>query len=328
MNPCFGLTLIRKYFKFMIIRFDIRIVYIMNKHKCFLGLAILATLVTTPAQAEEVSSKASDLMVQSYSLNDSLDQNTNNNQPINTPGSIYNSSDIDSKPSASNYWYVSRSVGSASPGIEKNTAFIAENRTNRTISQDQIKVVQGIGYRVIKLRLSDTGVSVGSVIAWGFGGLIQKRSTDWVRLEINGNQVRVVHTTRTTNAITQFSKWWDHPVRKIAFKPDSCTVDNVQKTGESDTETKLRELKKLYDSKLITEREYLDSRSKILSQINTNTTPTTTTNLDCVVVKENGIIELKDINLLTKGEFKIEYLESGEWKYAAFRVPEKEFGSN
>ena len=33
----------------------------MNKHKCFLGLAILATLVTTPAQAEEVSTKAADL---------------------------------------------------------------------------------------------------------------------------------------------------------------------------------------------------------------------------------------------------------------------------
>jgi hypothetical protein len=206
--------------------------------------------------------------------------------------------------------------------IEKNTVFIPQNRT---ISQDQIKIAQGIEPRVIKLRLADSGVSIGSVIAWGFGGLIQKRSTDWVRLEISGNQVKVIHTTRTTNAFTQFSKWWDHPVRKIAFKPDSCTVDNVQKTGESDTETKLRELQKLYDSKLITEREYQDSRSKILSQINTNTTPTTTTNSDCVVVKENGIIELKDISMLTKGELKIEYLESGEWKYAAFRVPAKEY---
>ena len=290
----------------------------MNKHKCFLGLAILATLVTTPAQAESVSRKAADLMAQNSNPTNSVDQNTNNTQPVNTSASVYEGSDTDSKLPVSNYFVAFNTLTT----VEINTAFIPQNRT---ISQDKIKVAQEIGYRVIKLRLSDTGVSVGSVIAWGFGGLIQKRSTDWVRLEINGNQVRVVHTTRTTNAITQFSKWWDHPVRKIAFKPDSCTVDNVQKTGESDIETKLRELKKLYDSQLITEREYQDSRSKILSQINTNTTPTTTTNSDCVVVKENGIIELKDISLLTKGEFKIEYLESGEWKYAAFRVQAKEY---
>ncbi|WP_228036525.1 hypothetical protein [Dolichospermum flos-aquae] len=236
----------------------------MNKHKCFLGLAILATLVTTPAQAESVSRKAADLMAQNSNSTDSVDQNTNT-QPVKTLASIYKDSDTDSKLSASNYFVAVNTF----LAIEKNTVFIPQNRT---ISQDQIKVAQGLESRVIKLRLSDTGVSVGSVIAWGFAGLIQKRSTDWVRLEINGNQVRVVHTTRTTNAITQFSKWWDHPVRKIAFKPDSCTVDS-----------------------------------------------------DCVVVKENGIIELKDISLLTKGEFKIEYLESGEWKYAAFRVPAKEY---
>ncbi|MBS9383345.1 MAG: hypothetical protein HEQ24_03600 [Dolichospermum sp. BR01] len=110
--------------------------------------------------------------------------------------------------------------------IEINPVFIP--RKTRIISQPEMKVAQGIGSRVIKLRLADSGVSVGSILFHGFYGLIQKRSTDWVRLEINGNQVRVVHTTRTTNALTQFSKWWDHPVRKIAFKPDSCTVDNVK----------------------------------------------------------------------------------------------------
>ena len=88
----------------------------MNKHKCFLGLAILATLVTTPAQAESVSRKAADLMAQNSNSTDSVDQNTNNTQPVNTPASTYKSSDTDSKLPASNYWYVSGSVGSASPG--------------------------------------------------------------------------------------------------------------------------------------------------------------------------------------------------------------------
>jgi hypothetical protein len=207
--------------------------------------------------------------------------------------------------------------------IEKSPVFLPQK--TRIIFQPEMKVAQGIGSRVIKLRLADSGVSVGSILFHGVAGLIQKKSTDWVRLEINGNQVRVVHTTRTTNAFTQFSKWWDHPVRKIAFKPDSCTVDNIQKTGEFNIESQLRESKKLYESQLITEQEYQDRRNKILSQIDTNQNQTTVTNSDCVVVKEDGIIQLKDIALLTQGVFNIEYLESGEWRYAAFRVPAKEY---
>ena len=88
----------------------------MNKHKCFLGLAILATLVTTPAQAEEVSRKAADLMSQNSNSTDSVDQNTNNTQPVNTPASTYKSGDTDSKLPASRYYYLSGSVGSAAPG--------------------------------------------------------------------------------------------------------------------------------------------------------------------------------------------------------------------
>ncbi|GCL44252.1 hypothetical protein H6F39_13990 [Anabaena sp. FACHB-1250] len=101
----------------------------MNKHKCFLGLAILATLVTTPAQAESVSRKAADLMAQNSNSTDSVDQNTNNTQPVNTPASTYKSSDTDSKLSASNYFV----AVNTSLAIEKNTVFIPQNRT---ISQD------------------------------------------------------------------------------------------------------------------------------------------------------------------------------------------------
>lgn len=116
-------------------------------------------------------------MAQNSNPTDSVDQNINNTQPVNTPASVYEGSDTDSKLPVSDYFV----VFNTSLAIEKNTVFIPQNRT---ISQNQIKVAQGIGSTVIKLRLSDTGVSVGSVIAWGFAGLIQKRSTDWVRLEI------------------------------------------------------------------------------------------------------------------------------------------------
>lgn len=87
----------------------------MNKHKCFLGLAILATLVTTPAQAESVSRKAADLMAQNSNSTDSVDQNTNNTQPVNTLASVYEGSDTDSKLPASNYFYLGASVGRGFP---------------------------------------------------------------------------------------------------------------------------------------------------------------------------------------------------------------------
>ncbi|MCL6753320.1 hypothetical protein KBT16_21055 [Nostoc sp. CCCryo 231-06] len=210
-----------------------------------------------------------------------------------------------------------------SSATEKNPALLANNISS--IASAPIKIAQAIEPRVIKLRLADSGVSVGSVLSWGFAGLIQKRSTDWVRLEISDNQVKVVHTTRTTNWLTQASKWWDHPVRKIAFKPDSCQVDNVSNQGGSDIETQLRDIKKLYDSKLITEQQYQELQRKVINQINSTPNQTTTNSSECVLLGENATVQLKNISLVTKGEFKIEYLEGNEWKYAAFRVPEKEY---
>ncbi|MBD2251911.1 hypothetical protein [Nostoc parmelioides] len=214
-------------------------------------------------------------------------------------------------------------VVNPSSATAKNSVWIVNNPTS--LNQKHTEIAQALPPRVIKLRLADSGVSVGSVITWGFGGLIQKRSTDWVRLEIGDNQVRVIHTTRTTNWFTQFSKWWDHPVRKIAFKPDSCEINNTQTQGGSDTENQLREIKRLYDSKLITEQQYQELQRKIINQIGTNSSQAAPNNADCVVLGENGIVKLPDLTLLTKGEFKIEYLEGDEWKYAAFRVPAKAY---
>ncbi|MEH2196571.1 MAG: hypothetical protein V7K98_28560 [Nostoc sp.] len=210
-----------------------------------------------------------------------------------------------------------------SSATEKNRALLTNNIGS--IASAPINIAQAIEPRVIKLRLADSGVSVGSILSWGFAGLIQKRSTDWVRLELTDNQVKVVHTTRTTNWLTQASKWWDHPVRKIAFKPDTCKVDNVSNQGGSDIETQLRDIKKLYDSKLITEQQYQELQRKVINQISTTPNQNTTSNSECVLLGENATVQLKNISLVTKGEFKIEYLEGNEWKYAAFRVPEKEY---
>jgi len=214
-------------------------------------------------------------------------------------------------------------VVNSSSATAKNSGLIVNNPGS--FNQKHTEITQALPPRVIKLRLADSGVSVGSIITWGFGGLIQKRSTDWVRLEIGDSQVRGIHTTRTTNWLTQFSKWWDHPVRKIAFKPDSCEINNAQTQGGSDTENQLREIKRLYDSKLITEPQYQELQRKIINQIGTTSSQATPSNGDCVVLGENGTLKFPDLTLLTKGEFKIEYLEGDEWKYVAFRVPAKAY---
>ena len=207
---------------------------------------------------------------------------------------------------------------------QKKDPTILVNNTS-SMNRAKFKIAQSTTPKIIRLRLADAGVSVGSLLAWGPVGLIQRRSTDWVRLEISGNQVKVIHTTRTTNWLTQFSNWWDHPVRKIAFKPDSCEIASGGNQGSSDTETQLTEIKKLYESQLITKEQYQELQQKIISQVVTGSNQSTATNSECVLSSEDGQIELEDINLLTKGTFQIEYLESNEWRHAAFRVPEKAY---
>lgn len=204
---------------------------IMKTYSYLLFPAALASFaVTTSVKAEEVSAKAADPMGASNLLAQSSDPASTPTFPTTIPSiPIYND--------------------------------------RLLIAQNAVENIQEP--KVIKLRLSDTGISIGGIITWGLAGLIQKRSTDWVRLEVNDTKVKVVHTTRVTNWLTQFSKWWDHPVRKIMFKSDSC---------ESNT---------------------------------------------CTISGEDGIIDLKDTTLLHQGTFQVEYLENNEWKYVAFRVPQK-----
>jgi len=139
----------------------------MNKHKRFLGLAILATLVTTPAQAQEVSSKAADLMSQNSNSTDSVDQNTNNTQPVNTPASTYNSGDNDSKLPASKYYYLSGSVGIASPGNDLKVSDRFFNQANFGLDSTAQWSIAG-GYQLknyrTELELNYSSFGVNKVI--------------------------------------------------------------------------------------------------------------------------------------------------------------------
>ena len=249
---------------------------IMKTYSYLLFPAALASLaVTTSVKAEEVSAKAADPMGASNLLAQSSDPAFTPTFPTTTPSTpVYTGGDVNSDLPASNYSYGSLSVGFGSQrdvdikaNVVRDKGFELKTTGKILIAQNAVENIQEP--KVIKLRLSDTGISIGGIITWGLAGLIQKRSTDWVRLEVNDTKVKVVHTTRVTNWLTQFSKWWDHPVRKIMFKSDSC---------ESNT---------------------------------------------CTISGEDGIIDLKDTTLLHQGTFQVEYLENNEWKYVAFRVPQK-----
>jgi opacity protein-like surface antigen len=179
----------------------------MTKHKCFLGLAILATLVATPAQAEEVSMKAADLMAQNSNSTDSVDQNSNNTQPVNTPLSpslpsepLYGGSDTASKLPASNYWYVSGSVGSASPGNDLQGSSNFNNKLNLALNSTSSWNIAG-GYQRGNYR-SELEISYSS-----FG--VNKVSIDTQSFPFSGN----VSTTSILG-----NTYWDIPTGS-KFRP-------------------------------------------------------------------------------------------------------------
>ena len=81
--------------------------------------------------------------------------------------------------------------------------------------------------KIIKLRLDTSGSSSG----------------EWVRIEVSGNTVKLLHTTRgvsgfsrVTNGVLgivspvplpNFYRWDDHPPSRVVFKPDSCSENSA-----------------------------------------------------------------------------------------------------
>ncbi|QJB45447.1 outer membrane protein [Dolichospermum flos-aquae] len=88
----------------------------MNKNLCLSVFAVFATLFTTSAQAEEVSTKAADLMPNSSFLPTSKESKSSNLVAQNNEPLI---GFTGSKQPASNYWYASGSLGAIFPNNVK-----------------------------------------------------------------------------------------------------------------------------------------------------------------------------------------------------------------
>jgi len=141
----------------------------MNKNLCFFVVAILATLFTTSAQAEEVSRKAADLMANSSLLPTIKKSNSSNLVAQNNEPSI----DLtDSKLPASNYWYVSGGVGIASPGNDLKVRDAFDQVNFGLDSTAQWSIAGGYqlkNYRTeLELNYSSFGINKGTVNTQSF----------------------------------------------------------------------------------------------------------------------------------------------------------------
>lgn len=97
---------------------------------------------------------------------------------------------------------------------------------HQTSQQDTETDHKPISPKVIKFKLND------------LGGV-----SEWIRVEMTGNQVKLLHTvvaqSGLSRAITSVAKlpiaidhtWYDHPTSRIVFQPDGCENSDCLITG-------------------------------------------------------------------------------------------------
>jgi opacity protein-like surface antigen len=130
----------------------------MNKNLCIFVAAILATLFTTSAQAEEVSRKAADLMANASLLPTSKESKSSNLVAQNNEPLI---NSTDSKSRTSNYFYIGGSVGIASPSDLKSKS---DSETVETLGLDstfQLSIAGGYQWPQARAELEIASSSFG-----------------------------------------------------------------------------------------------------------------------------------------------------------------------
>jgi opacity protein-like surface antigen len=156
----------------------------MNKNLCIFVVAILATLFTTSAQAEEVSRKAADLMANASLLPTSKESKSSNLVAQNNEPLI---NSTDSKSPASNYWYVSGSVGIASPGDVKGKSDSVTVGTYELDSAFQGSIAGGYQWPQARAELeiasSSFGIDKVSILGDSFSAGGNVRATTFM---VNG----------------------------------------------------------------------------------------------------------------------------------------------
>ncbi|MBC7881897.1 MAG: hypothetical protein H7Y37_11250 [Anaerolineae bacterium] len=152
-----------------------------------------------------------------------------------------------------------------------------------------------------------------SVKAQVSGGLLEI-GVDYVRLDSNGAQVKVTHTTQTGRQILfiPISEWADHPVVSVLFRPDGC------QDLQGDRAKRRATLKSALDQGLITATEYAEGENSIRSNAGESG------RLGCLILGTNTVTLPSGITL-SQGTWTVLYeLNEASRQFVTFRVPSRE----
>ncbi len=160
---------------------------------------------------------------------------------------------------------------------------------------------------LIVLPVQSQTKSVKAQVSGGLLGI----GVDYVRLDTDGSQVKVTHTTQTGRQILfiPISEWADHPVVSVLFRPDGCPY--LQGAGAERRVT----LKSALDQGLITAAEYTEGENSIHRSAGESG------RLECLILGTNTVTLPSGVNL-SQGTWTILYqLNEASRQYLTFRVP-------
>lgn len=122
---------------------------------------------------------------------------------------------------------------------------------------------------------------------------------EWIRIEKDGNKLRLMHTTRAKTGFSEainsvglpirFHRWHDHPTKQVVFEPDLCTPQQYQELSARGG----------------------NDRSKISGASR------------CAVTGTDSVILPEGMDI-SRGQFTMEYQEGDLSRSVTFRVPSEQ----
>jgi len=155
--------------------------------------------------------------------------------------------------------------------------------------------------QIIKLQLSQATYPI-----------LQPERSDWVRLEIENDNVVIMHTTQVLDWFWGVYNWHDHPPTRLVFKPDTCETDS----GTIAVQSKLDLLKVQLDSGQIKTEVYEAAKKQALDIFSEKLSNLT----DCLVRGEKSLTLPKEVKAY-QGIWTVDYIESNQLKSVSFKVP-------
>jgi hypothetical protein len=138
--------------------------------------------------------------------------------------------------------------------------------------------------------------------------LLQPERADWIRMEIEGPNIKLMHSTQVLDWFWGVYNWYDHPPTKVVFKPEGCEETT------SEIQQKLATLKSALDAGQLKSEDYEAQKKKLLDEFTARLeSPCSIRGTDTVSLKEG-----MDVH---KGIWTVDYLESNQPKSVTFKVP-------